>query len=693
MKRIISVVITLLLLEITAEAQQWTVMLYFMSHNSLYSNALKDLDELQKIQNRPGVTFIVQIDSDQGAKRYKVDSKGMHLLAYLGDVNSGSPEALMNFGIWAADRYPAKYNALVLWDHGDGWSKGGKYIGYDELYFDYLYVSQGELRSAVSGIVTKLGKPFDLIAMDACGMQMAEVLLEFKNLGRFAVGSQAMFPLSGLPYDLAFKDIEILSPEMLSIQVVNSCRTEYSSDPGVTYSAVNLDKLTAWAAECSTFSVQAAQLGSAGTIDAQSLADSAQRYSPFDSYDLFDVLNFFSDRTGGVLSEQAIVLKNKLLKCIIAEFHNPGAYDRSKGLSVWLSATDFGFNSRINEYWHLNWTKLSSWDLFLCSLIGLTDSSAPIVQNLILNKTGTDGYRLSWNGGYDQNRIIFYQIRRISGLSSSFFDNAELAGSNQLVLNGFVRTGSNSGYISEYAYKSTNGSITTSVPVEVDTNGGIGWMMKAQKGYCYLQISSDTLAGWDTLARYPGYLDTCWNYFFMEIPTGRHWIKWTWSTESLGWAFIDDIKSPAYSKDSLFISQTTDTFFTLPRQSLSVSEYQVRAVDGRGNKSYWSAPVTLNTGKTAKWQSWPNPSSGEVNWVVTDKSASQPKITVFNLLGQMVATPNMVDKQYLSAEDGYNYYFKWWVQDNCLPGIASGVYTYKIISSGAPTFGRVILVK
>jgi len=146
MKRFFMALFIFLFFDISVQAQQWTVMLYFMSDNNLYSNALDDILELQKVHDTPGVNFIVQIDSWQGARRYKIDNQGLHLLAYLGDVNSGSPEALTNFGLWAANQYPSKYNALVLWDHGDGWSKDGKYIGYDNQYFDYLSVSQGELR-------------------------------------------------------------------------------------------------------------------------------------------------------------------------------------------------------------------------------------------------------------------------------------------------------------------------------------------------------------------------------------------------------------------------------------------------------------------------------------------------------------------------------------------------------------------
>jgi hypothetical protein len=101
----------------------------------------------------------------------------------------------LNFGVWFADRFPSKHNALALWGHGDGWSKGGKYIGYDERNLKYLYVSQGELKAAVNGIVTKLGKPLDLIVIDVYRMQMAEALMGFKTLGRFAVGSLSNVPV------------------------------------------------------------------------------------------------------------------------------------------------------------------------------------------------------------------------------------------------------------------------------------------------------------------------------------------------------------------------------------------------------------------------------------------------------------------------------------------------------------------
>ncbi|MDP2808215.1 MAG: clostripain-related cysteine peptidase, partial [bacterium] len=128
------------------------MMFYMAADNDLCSQALTDIKELQRISGRPGIDIIVQLDSPSGAYRYRVLPQGTSILASLGQSNSGSPEALENFGSWAVKTYPAQKYLLVLWDHGDGWNKRGKSIGYDQYFKDWLSVAGGELRQAVAKI-------------------------------------------------------------------------------------------------------------------------------------------------------------------------------------------------------------------------------------------------------------------------------------------------------------------------------------------------------------------------------------------------------------------------------------------------------------------------------------------------------------------------------------------------------------
>jgi hypothetical protein len=85
------------------------------------------------------------------------------------EVDMADPATLQSFIIWAAANYPAEHYALMLADHGYGWQ--GMLI--DET-------SNGDfmtLKGAVSALKNS-GVHFDLLALNACTMQMIEVMHE-----------------------------------------------------------------------------------------------------------------------------------------------------------------------------------------------------------------------------------------------------------------------------------------------------------------------------------------------------------------------------------------------------------------------------------------------------------------------------------------------------------------------------------
>ena len=78
----------------------------------------------------------------------------------LGEVDMGDPAVLSDFLMWAHQEYPAERVALILWDHGDGWSVRAKgpppdpishYVSWDDSSGNYLSIAGGDLRQAVRG--------------------------------------------------------------------------------------------------------------------------------------------------------------------------------------------------------------------------------------------------------------------------------------------------------------------------------------------------------------------------------------------------------------------------------------------------------------------------------------------------------------------------------------------------------------
>ena len=117
-------------------------------------------------------------------------------LADLGEINMGNPDTLIDFAVWAANTYPADRHALILSDHGGGWSGG-----WTDSDPSYDYLTMNELDYAFSQILfgAKLAK-LDLIGFDACLMSQLDVFTVTAPYANFAVASEETEPATGWAY-------------------------------------------------------------------------------------------------------------------------------------------------------------------------------------------------------------------------------------------------------------------------------------------------------------------------------------------------------------------------------------------------------------------------------------------------------------------------------------------------------------
>ena len=100
-------------------------MVYMAANNNLYRYALKNMKEMQEIGSTPNVNIFTQIDSfgKKEVTRYKIE-KGrqvtLEILKIPPKSISGTTENLYDFVKSVVTKYPADYNALILWNHGSG---------------------------------------------------------------------------------------------------------------------------------------------------------------------------------------------------------------------------------------------------------------------------------------------------------------------------------------------------------------------------------------------------------------------------------------------------------------------------------------------------------------------------------------------------------------------------------------------
>jgi hypothetical protein len=244
------------------EKASWTVMVYINGDNNLEAYGLMDLNELEQIGSTEAVNLVVQMDRAErydrsdgdwtGARRYLVVGDGKDsgisspVLEDIGEVDSGRPEALIEFAKWAVSNYPADHYAFVFWDHGDGWflqdSGQTKGISWDDQSWHQLSVAEGDVGEVLQGVVDAAGQKLDLVGFDACIMATWEVAMAVAPYAEVMVSSQDYESSFGWSYDDAFGEL-VADPGMSGAEVGEAvARTFYESGDS-TQSVVDLENL------------------------------------------------------------------------------------------------------------------------------------------------------------------------------------------------------------------------------------------------------------------------------------------------------------------------------------------------------------------------------------------------------------------------------------------------------------------
>lgn len=662
---------------------QWTMMFYMAADNDLYSQALTDIKELQRISGQPGIEILVQLDSPSGAFRYRVQPQGISILASLGQINSGSSGPLTDFGSWSVKMYPAQKYLLVLWDHGDGWSKKGKGIGIDGP--DYLSVAEGELRQAVAGISAAAGQPLDLVVFDACSMQMVEVLMELDGLCRYAVGSESLFPIEGMPYDLAWKDIQGGTPaESLAVWLVNSCGS-FGAGYQTTCSAVDITSLSLSAQSLKLLAAPFRLLPIGAILDPVAVSDSVLSFPPWDSYDLAEVLDFMGTRLPEPERTGFLEAGRQLKKSVLARVTVGDQYQKAAGLAVWYPGGKYSFEGGIELYRRMRWSGLSGWDRVLQHLIFQKDSLAEVPQKTNLSRGPGDTWHLAWEPGYEPSGIASYQVRHSQSLITDFSDHGGSADSVNWIKEGFTISPRDDG---DTAYYSIGGEMTLKDKVRFDASGNIGFWADGSWGSLILEFSSDTTAGWDTLGTWNWYRNSGKKYCSAKTKNITACIRFSWKPFSGGYrVFIDDIKAchpDTGSKVEVF--ETVVPFHTLNTQPGSQGFYQVRTIDSLQNASPWGKDV-YHYQDAGCIRPWPNPFTKKVFLLFSAPATARPDVKVYNILGQYI---DRIPLQKMEMNGGEAEYLFCWEPRAALAG---GVYFARVNSGRSGRTIKMILIR
>ena len=197
----------------TSGLPEWTIIVYSAADDDvLEENMVFDINEMELVGSNLQLNIVVQIDryargftgdgdwSD--TRRYLIQQDGdlnhiaSPIVESVGEADMGDSQTLVDFVTWAVQKYPAKKYALIMSDHGGGWTGG-----FSDKSAPNSALSIPEIVSAIEEIRQNTGvDKFELIGFDACLMGQIEVFGSLYPYSNYMVASEEVIPAYGWSY-------------------------------------------------------------------------------------------------------------------------------------------------------------------------------------------------------------------------------------------------------------------------------------------------------------------------------------------------------------------------------------------------------------------------------------------------------------------------------------------------------------
>ena len=249
----------------------WTFMVYLDGDNNLEAAALDDFLEMAHVGSTADVNIVVQLDRTplnqttggfgysnaygdwSDTRRGTVALDDLPSATWgtsIGEVNMGDPTVLEDFINWGMTNYQADHYAVILWDHGSGYSG----VEFDETSADD-FLTMNELSAGLAAGLADAGVPkIDVLNFDGCLMNMVEVADQVKGVGNYMVGSEDTEPNDGLPYDQVLGSL-VANPLMKPVELASTMASDYLTYYGFTgnYAVIDLQQMGPLASSLSDF--------------------------------------------------------------------------------------------------------------------------------------------------------------------------------------------------------------------------------------------------------------------------------------------------------------------------------------------------------------------------------------------------------------------------------------------------------
>ncbi|MFQ5454928.1 MAG: clostripain-related cysteine peptidase [Nitrospirota bacterium] len=343
---------------------EWTFLVYIAGDNDLSSPALSDLAEMEAIGSSDKVRIIVEIDrTTDTTKRLLVNKGGSILLDDLGELNMADPDTITDFISWAGDNFQSRHYALILWDHGNGYSKPSVFNSYNKSLHSILQDDTDNTGCCISNLIVsdaieKSGLRIDILGLDASQMGQIETAYEFRNVADILVFSQETGEANGWDYEKILGELvkqPATSPEGLAALMVKAYRDFYEEifyhdnpdfEQYLTISAVRLghsieesvrdiDRLS----RALKRAIDDNKTGNDIIDSVTDVRENVQKLTPFTSpyiyVDLFDLVEKLLNQSIQIKEIDDILMELQSLKdeLIISEYHG-NARPNANGISI-----------------------------------------------------------------------------------------------------------------------------------------------------------------------------------------------------------------------------------------------------------------------------------------------------------------------------------------------------------------------
>lgn len=198
---------------VNATLPEWTIIYYSAADDDVLEETMWfDINEMELVGSTSQVNIVVEMDRyDQGfdgdgdwsdTRRFLIAQDGnlghiaSPVIESIGEADMGDPQTLVEFATWAIQNYPAKKYALILSDHGGGWTGG-----FTDKSAPNSGLSIPDMITALEQIRQNTGiDKFELIGFDACLMAQIEVFGSLYPYSNYLVASEEIIPGYGWSY-------------------------------------------------------------------------------------------------------------------------------------------------------------------------------------------------------------------------------------------------------------------------------------------------------------------------------------------------------------------------------------------------------------------------------------------------------------------------------------------------------------